>query len=162
MSTPQTQSLHLQQQPEHPISLKVMRLRRPECGFSFPVVCEPSDILGDESTLKTKYADKSLSQKDYNNLVLDGFAFNEMWTLPNSFGKIFVGETFSSYISLHNFSYHTLKNISLKAELLTGNHRVTLLDLSNSPLPEFQPGTNHDFIVEKPLSEQGMHMYVFL
>ena len=41
-------------------------------------------------------------------LNLDSLGFHDMWTLPNSFGKIYVGETFTSYISLHNFSYHAV------------------------------------------------------
>jgi hypothetical protein len=137
------------QQPEHPISLKVMRLRKPDSGFSFPIVCESTDYLS--QTQKTRYK---------TSPSLDSLGFHDLWTLPNSFGKIYVGETFTSYISLHNFSYYAVKSVSLKAELVTGNNRVTLLDLTNSPILKCEPGQNHDFIVEKPLSEQGTHMYL--
>ncbi|KAG7250804.1 hypothetical protein CRUP_001998, partial [Coryphaenoides rupestris] len=40
----------------------------------------------------------------------------EMLTLPQNFGNIFLGETFSCYISVHNDSSKVVKDILVKTD----------------------------------------------
>ncbi|KAK3734491.1 hypothetical protein QZH41_006515 [Actinostola sp. cb2023] len=42
------------------------------------------------------------------------FALGDLLVLPQTFGNIFLGETFSSYISVHNDSNQTVKDIVIK------------------------------------------------
>ena len=44
-------------------------------------------------------------------------AVSDVVTLPQSFGSIFLGETFTSYVIAHNESREKVTNIVVKAEL---------------------------------------------
>eukprot|EP01006_Ploeotia_vitrea_P050681 TRINITY_DN67484_c3_g5_i1.p1 TRINITY_DN67484_c3_g5~~TRINITY_DN67484_c3_g5_i1.p1 ORF type:complete len:576 (-),score=52.48 TRINITY_DN67484_c3_g5_i1:129-1856(-) len=131
---------------EHPISLKVMRLRKPELythAFGSPYA-DTTDLLPIE-TVAAEQCQNSCSAL----------------TLPKDFGQIYVGETFRSYISLHNHHLGPVKNVILKAELLSqSGHRYILLDITPQPLQQFHPNTNKDFIVEYPLTEVGGHTLI--
>jgi len=138
--------LDLTQKPDniqHPISMKVMRLRRPDFVTKLPLLLEGEDAMGDKLNTYLMFhatpalkknpkeylqaqreaAQRSLLQppssliqdKEVNEkLIIDGLGFVDKWILPGSFGKIYVGETFTSYLSLHNNSYNPMKAVSIK------------------------------------------------
>lgn len=123
---------------QQPVSMKVMRLRKPEFSCQLPVVFEGGDLFGDKPncyiSVHTSPAFKRnpqqflqaqrevakqqlLSQPDVEvnePLQLDSLGFVDRWILPGSFGKIFVGEVFTGYLSLHNSSYNPVKSVSIK------------------------------------------------
>eukprot|EP00756_Hemistasia_phaeocysticola_P045282 Hpha_TRINITY_DN1903_c0_g1::TRINITY_DN1903_c0_g1_i1::g.30913::m.30913/K20310/TRAPPC13; trafficking protein particle complex subunit 13 len=124
---------------DNAISLKVMRLRKPELQSCDAVYLEPGDpFYGAADTGP-------------------GFGLQPDMLLPPSIGQIFVGETFRCYISLHNNSSAPVRNVCVKLELITQSAKVPLLDNSNSPVRQFPPGTNRDFIVDYALTEEGNH-----
>lgn len=164
----------------HPISLRVMRLRRPDFTVKFPVVTEKSDFLMDGGidamnaaninssgfTVSEKSLD-SLNKRVHNDQGaihngLDTMGFSDEWALPNSMGRIYVGETFSCFISLHNHSYNPVQDVVVKIELHTGGDQkpAVLLDLSASPIKLFAAKSNKNFIVEQPLSQEQKHVLV--
>mmetsp|Transcript_5460 Transcript_5460/g.8318 ORF Transcript_5460/g.8318 Transcript_5460/m.8318 type:complete len:479 (+) Transcript_5460:139-1575(+) len=114
-------------------SLKVMRLQSPELRQPNAGSLESHSILG--ATLG----------------------------LPDSFGVIHVGETFTAYLGALNVS-NDLKVLGLKvaAQLQTPNHRHPLpsrLDDDNSAGGvEVDPGGGVDAIVSRVLEEQGQHI----
>ncbi len=148
---------------EHPLSLKVMRLKRPDFQLLTPILTEKSDQLGQLSNAQVTPHPSHPSSS--GNFSLEGFGLTDMMALPLNFGKIYVGETFSSYISLHNSlpnAQASVRNVYLRVELFTGNNKQTLLDTSSQMIQEFPNNFNKDFIIEQPLSEQGTHMFAFL
>jgi len=80
--------------------------------------------------------------------------------LPQSFGNIFVGESFVSYISLHNHSPFDVRNVSIKAELQTSTQRVCLLEIGPNAFPLFNSGESHDYVVSHDLKENSIHILV--
>ncbi|KAF9974939.1 hypothetical protein BGZ73_001562 [Actinomortierella ambigua] len=56
------------------------------------------------------------------------FGLSELLALPASFGNIYLGETFTSYICANNESSHPVRDVILKAELQTSTLRFTLSD----------------------------------
>ncbi|CAM9312855.1 unnamed protein product, partial [Phaeothamnion confervicola] len=95
------------------------------------------------------------------------FALSGALKLPDSFGNIYQGETFTAYISvLNHLPGRTLGNVEVNVKLQSPNDRVDLLDrrmergaLSQplNPAPELQTGENLDMIVEHRLKELGTH-----
>ena len=87
--------------------------------------------------------------------VLDGTL-----VLPQSFGAIYLGETFRSYVSLCNNGAHPVKAVSIRAELQTERQRKSLFDNHAGPIPVLEPGARHDFIVQHDLKELGAHTLI--
>ncbi|KAL0484422.1 trafficking protein particle complex subunit [Acrasis kona] len=155
---------------KYPLSLKVMRLKKPEFAVSFPVLLESGDSLGStKESYKTNYPvndDKFYDPRHTkeavdSNLIMDGLGLVDKWELPNIFGKIYVGETFSCFLSLHNLTFASTKGISVKGELLTGNNannKTVLLDVTD--IKEMASQSNADFIIEHPLSQPGDHTLI--
>jgi trafficking protein particle complex subunit 13 len=85
---------------------------------------------------------------------LDGFL-----VLPQSFGSIFLGETFSAYVSLANFSAQPAKAVGLKCELQSETGRVILFE-TPAPVPVLEAGHRRDVVLEHDLKEPGAHTLV--
>jgi hypothetical protein len=68
-----------------------------------------------------------------------------MLVLPQSFGTIYLGETFTSYISVGNHSDRPVTAVGIKAELQTERQRLVLFDNTAAAIPTLQPGASHDF-----------------
>uniref|UniRef100_A0A672IM66 Uncharacterized protein n=1 Tax=Salarias fasciatus TaxID=181472 RepID=A0A672IM66_SALFA len=83
----------------------------------------------------------------------------EMLTLPQNFGNIFLGETFSSYISVHNDSSQVVKDILVKADLQTSSQRLNL-SASNSAVAELKPECCIDDVIHHEVKEIGTHILV--
>lgn len=80
--------------------------------------------------------------------------------LPQSFGAIYLGETFCSYISINNSSNFEVRDVVIKAEIQTEKQRILLLDTSKSPVESIRAGGRYDFIVEHDVKELGAHTLV--
>ena len=81
--------------PDSQPTLKVMRLYKPKLHVAMPV---PSLGAGDPCAL------------------------SNLFILPDSFGNIYLGETFCSYISVLNQFQHDLKHVGLSVSLLNLHH----------------------------------------
>ncbi|CAM9429438.1 unnamed protein product, partial [Ectocarpus sp. 13 AM-2016] len=95
------------------------------------------------------------------------FALSSALKLPDSFGNIYLGETFTAYISvLNHMSTTVLINASLSAKLQSPTGRADLEDRRTArgasvsrpnPAPLLSPSENLDMIVEHTLEELGTH-----
>jgi len=137
------------QQEENLVSLKVMRLCRPSLVQQQPVPL-PSEAVGMPSPGAA------------SSIALTGWL-----TLPQSFGDIFLGETFSCYISLANVSGGELTQIALKVEVQTQVQRETLSAQIAPPAgnstPEvdtLQAGQTLDRIIKYELKDVGVHILI--
>ncbi|TRY92588.1 hypothetical protein DNTS_020502 [Danionella cerebrum] len=137
---------------EHLLALKVMRLTKPTLFTNMPVTCEDRDLPGDLFLRLMK--DDPSTVKGAETLIL-----GEMLTLPQNFGNIFLGETFSSYISVHNDSSQVVKDILVKADLQTSSQRLNL-SASNSAVSELKPECCIDDVIHHEVKEIGTHILV--
>lgn len=118
----------------NPVSLKVMRLCKPSQHYGVPV--------------------PSLSEND-------SVALSDVLSLPQSFGDIHLGETFSCYISLCNVCPIELSQVGLKVEVQTQLQRETLADSSVAGgIPRFASQEVLDTIVEYDLRDVGIHILI--
>eukprot|EP00242_Pyramimonas_sp_CCMP2087_P011471 CAMPEP_0198224826 /NCGR_PEP_ID=MMETSP1445-20131203/98447_1 /TAXON_ID=36898 /ORGANISM="Pyramimonas sp., Strain CCMP2087" /LENGTH=170 /DNA_ID=CAMNT_0043904127 /DNA_START=250 /DNA_END=759 /DNA_ORIENTATION=+ len=148
-------------QPIHSLAFRVMRLCRPSIQIENPLKFFPEDLdpahqEGDADDL----ADVPFKNRTNMTDTTEAFGIGGMMVLPQSFGTIYLGESFCSYISVGNYSDHAVSSVGIKAELQTERKRVVLFDNSASPLPVLPANGRHDFTVEHELKEIGAHTLV--
>ena len=129
----------------NPVTLKVMRLCKPTFHYGLGVPFPP--------VVNAAAADAEPEP---------GFALSGMLALPQSFGDIFLGETFSCYISLCNICPISLSMVGLKVEVQNQQQRETLKDtsVSESAIEHFTPQQTLDQIIEYELKDVGIHILI--
>uniref|UniRef100_A0A2R5L579 Trafficking protein particle complex subunit 13 n=1 Tax=Ornithodoros turicata TaxID=34597 RepID=A0A2R5L579_9ACAR len=139
---------------EHFLALKVMRLTRPSLFSTLPIVCDTRDIPGSMWL-------HDLKQDLGAPLGLELFSSGNFLMLPQSFGNIYLGETFSCYMSVHNDSKQPVNDVSVKAELQTGTQKVLLTGRGDeSTITELKQNDSVDEVIHHEVKEIGMHILV--
>ncbi|XP_075502995.1 uncharacterized protein LOC142540601 [Primulina tabacum] len=105
-------------------------------------------------------ADLSYRSRFLLNDPSDSIGLPGLLVLPQSFGAIYLGETFCSYISINNSSNIEVRDVIIKAEIQTEKQRIMLLDTSKSPVESIRATGRYDFIVEHDVKELGAHTLV--
>ncbi|CAN6304692.1 unnamed protein product [Urochloa humidicola] len=173
-----------QQQQNHSLAFRVMRLSRPSLQpdpaallrFDPRDVLLPEDALtGPDPSAAADFLQRLLHPPDSTTAVPGDFTFRDRFllrnpadalalpgllVLPQSFGAIYLGETFCSYISINNSSSFEARDVVIKAEIQTERQRILLLDTSKSPVESIRSGGRYDFIVEHDVKELGAHTLV--
>lgn len=165
------------QQSAHSLAFRVMRLCRPSLHVDTPLRFDPCDILFGEDLFDDSAAASQLPRLLQNHLnsdstdltyrsrfllnhPSDSLGLHALLVLPQSFGAIYLGETFCSYISINNSSNFEVREVIIKAEIQTERQRILLLDTSKSPVESIRAGGRYDFIVEHDVKELGAHTLV--
>ncbi|KAJ1294966.1 hypothetical protein BS78_01G187200 [Paspalum vaginatum] len=172
------------QQQNHSLAFRVMRLSRPSLQpdpaallrFDPRDVFLPEDALtGPDPSAAADFLHHLLHPPDSGATVPGDFTFRDRFllrdpadalalsgllVLPQSFGAIYLGETFCSYISINNSSSFEARDVAIKAEIQTERQRILLLDTSKSPVESIRSGGRYDFIVEHDVKELGAHTLV--
>ena len=154
----------------HALQFRVMRLCRPTLDVERPLRFALDDLghdgddalpLGVAASLSEGGAPPEAFERRLD-LVHPEHAsgVSGMLVLPQSFGNIYLGETFTSYVSAGNHSDRAVRDAGFKAELQTERQRLILFDNTAAPLPVLQPGECYDFTVEHDLKELGAHTLV--
>lgn len=134
----------METQVEHMLALKVMRVTRPTlCNFGNTIFSEKQDLLA----------------FDVKNEVI---ASQQFLQLPQSFGNIYLGETFSSYICVHNCTTHPVNAVSVKCDLQSNSSRVSIPIHANRTIPTSlnHPGETLDDVIHYEVKEIGTHILV--
>ncbi|XP_028775555.1 trafficking protein particle complex subunit 13 [Neltuma alba] len=167
-------------QGSHSLAFRVMRLCRPSVHVDPPLLLDPADLMIGEDLLddpiaaenvprligsNAHVADHGSSDPNYRGRFLlhhcfDAMGLSGLLVLPQSFGAIYLGETFCSYISINNSSNFEVRDVIIKAEIQTEKQRILLLDTSKSPVESIRSGGRYDFIVEHDVKELGPHTLV--
>jgi hypothetical protein len=129
------------------LSLKILRLSKP----TFATAAPPSVI------------DISQPWSSQSSLVrtFDDFQLSNLLVLPSSFGNIYLGETFSSYVSVNNESNQVITSVSIKAELQTTSQRFTLADtILLEQKISLEPSQSAEFVLSHDIKELGIHILV--
>lgn len=138
---------------EHLLALKVMRLTKPSLMSNQLVLsCSQQDLPQDAFSNITKM-DASLQPE------MPHFSLSSLLTLPQNFGNIFLGETFSCYVSIHNDSRQLCRQIHVKADLQTSSQRLNLSGGSaQSTVAELVPDDSIDDVIHHEVKELGTHI----
>ncbi|XP_058805357.1 trafficking protein particle complex subunit 13 [Phymastichus coffea] len=137
---------------EHLLSLKVMRLTRPTLANPIVVTCENSDLPGHILNIALKNDCTSLEG-------METLAVGQFMVLPQSFGNIYLGEIFSSYLCVHNGSHQSVKDVTVKADLQTSTQTIPLSG-QNYQIRELAPNYTIDEVIHHEVKETGTHILV--
>ncbi|KAG0321737.1 hypothetical protein BGZ99_003708 [Dissophora globulifera] len=86
-----------------------------------------------------------------DTLDMGDFGVSELLTMPASFGNIYLGETFTSYICANNESAHPVRDVILKADLQTSTLRFALSDtLATQRLQQAQQASSKSPTMDMP------------
>ena len=132
---------------DHCLALKVMRLTRPSLGQS--TVLQTSSLdLGSELLDQHQARDVNTSPG------LASLSPGCLLVLPQSFGNIYLGETFTSYVCVHNDSTEVCSTVILRADLQTATQRINLVpgsDNVNNSRDSLAPGSSIDQVSQSVL-----------
>lgn len=138
---------------EHLVALKVMRLTKPALISPKIVTCDFKDLPG--NILNNYLKDDATSVGQMETLAAGQFLL-----LPQSFGNIYLGETFSCYVCVHNETNQPVQSVSIKADLQTSSYRIPLTTQQNSaPLMLDVDETLSD-VIHHEVKDLGTHILV--
>ncbi|EIE21700.1 DUF974-domain-containing protein [Coccomyxa subellipsoidea C-169] len=141
----------------HALAFRVMRLCRPDIPAEFPKgLGLRQDFLPDDLALESNSGEEDLTgpfahRANIENPI-DALGIDGVLELPQNFGTIHLGEAFSSYISVGNYSNATVEEVVIKAELQSARQKMTLYETA-TPLPKLDPGERHDFLIKHDIKE---------
>ncbi|KAG4078642.1 hypothetical protein HA402_015232 [Bradysia odoriphaga] len=136
------------------LALKVMRLTRPTLINPTVVTSEKTDL---PSNLFTKILENDITAVNGTETIAAG----QFMLLPQSFGNIYLGETFSSYICVHNCTPNPVQSVSVKADLQSDKNRINLpIHASKSTSVTLNPDETLDDVIHHEVKEIGIHILV--
>lgn len=139
---------------DHVLSLKVMRLTRPSLFMGLSIGCDARDLPGDH-----------LNAEIRNDMAipagLPNTGVGQMLLLPQSFGNIYLGETFSCCLCVHNDTNELVREVSIKAVLQMSNQRLSLLgEDENDPLQNLEGNETINEVIQHEVKDIGTHILV--
>lgn len=139
----------------HTVSLKVLRLSHPSFARQNP--------LPRETTIIPRHL--SLALPDPKSKYSDDFALSPLLILPQAFGSVYVGETFTCSLSANNELAPTdtlsqnATDIRIVAEIQTPSQSLPLKLRPQSDEPQpVGPGSSLQKVLHFPLKEEGSHV----
>lgn len=136
---------------EHLVALKVMRLTKPALVSPKIVTCDSKDLPG--NILNNYLKDDATSVTQMETLAAGQFLL-----LPQSFGNIYLGETFSCYVCVHNEINKPVHSVTIKADLQTNSQRI-LLTTQQSPVMLDVDETLSE-VIHHEVKDLGTHILV--
>lgn len=133
------------------LSLKVMRLTKPTIKPLLHVTNEEQDLPGTVFNNDTAHY---IAATKGAELMTTG----ELLSLPQSFGSIYLGETFSCYVSILNDSNQNCREVSLKTDIQTTSQRFQLT--VNKPKDTLSPDDSLDDVLNYEVKELGAHILI--
>jgi len=134
---------------EHPLTIKVMRLTRPSLLSGLSVTCDARDLPGELFNLEARHDPAALPG-------LEGTGPGHMLVLPQSFGNIYLGETFSCCICVHNNNGRDVSEIKVKAMLQIRNERFTLMEAGQAMV--LQPDSLSTSVIVHEVKQLETHV----
>lgn len=166
-NTPSTISNNNQNQDDqspHLLSLKVMRLSRPQLTATTPIYYEsttfPALVEGLDSLNISDLTASHPIEGTSTGLHIRDFGLSQMLKLPSAFGNIYLGENFSTFISINNESPFSVHQVGVKIELQTSSQRFVLSDTTGTPYNTLDTRATHDITVAHEIKELGVHILV--
>ncbi|CAO3597552.1 unnamed protein product [Absidia cylindrospora] len=156
-------------QTPHLLSLKVMQLTRPLLATHSPVYYEQhKQETEKKSSLVEGLEAINISDLSASHPIQEGgvinirdFGLGQMLKLPSAFGNIYLGESFSTFISINNETVsERVHDIGIKVELQTSSQRFSLYDTLSNTQTTMEPKVSHDVTVSHEIKELGVHILV--
>lgn len=139
---------------EHLLALKVMRLTR-------PTLISPNIVTSENKDIPQNLLNDALKIDPTAVADAETLAAGQFMLLPQSFGNIYLGETFSSYVCVYNCTKHPIDTVSVKADLQSNSTRITLpMHVNRPPVVTLNPNDTLDDVIHHEVKEIGTHILV--
>lgn len=138
---------------EHLVALKVMRLTKPALVYPQIITCDSKDIPG--NILNNYLKDDAASVAELETLAVGQFLL-----LPQSFGNIYLGETFSCYVCVHNETNQPVQSVSIKADLQINSQRIPLTTQQNQSSTMLGVDETLSDVIHHEVKDLGTHILV--
>lgn len=143
----------VQPKKDYLLALKVMRLTRPTLVSADVISCESGDMPF--SLYKQTIENDATVVRGSESLAAGQFMLT-----PQSFGNIYLGETFSSFVCLHNCTPHPVQGVNITAELQSDKTKIALPINENKTQFTLNPNDTFDDVIHHEVREIGVHILV--
>ncbi|KAG5645042.1 hypothetical protein DXG03_007221 [Asterophora parasitica] len=143
--------------PTHLLSLKVMRVSRPELASAWQPFYSNSPSFSAHSTASIVSLQGNAPLPGHPKTLRDLTHASELLTLPSSFGSIQLGETFSSCLCINNETQVDVDAVSIKVEMQTATAKVVLAEFGG-PDHKLAARDTIESIVHHEIKELGQHV----
>ncbi|CAG7834269.1 unnamed protein product [Allacma fusca] len=133
------------------LTIKVLRLVRPN-------LIGPLALSGDSHDLPGDLWERELKSDVTSVPGIEALSLGKFLRLPQGFGNMYLGETFSSYVCIQNESPTVVTNVSCKVELQTNTQKFVLSD--DRTMSEIKTGSTLDIVMHHEVKEMGKHMLI--
>ncbi|TFK25033.1 DUF974-domain-containing protein [Coprinopsis marcescibilis] len=145
--------------PSHLLSLKVMRVSRPELAAAWQPFYSSSPSFSAHSSASILSLQGSSPLPGHPKTLRDLTHASELLTLPSSFGSIQLGETFSSCLCINNEALTEVELKQVRVEMQTATSKMVLSDLDESGSQKMlRVGDSLETIVHHEIKELGQHV----
>ncbi|KAF8734226.1 hypothetical protein RHS02_07046, partial [Rhizoctonia solani] len=142
---------------DHLLALKVMRVSRPSLST------HPLPFFSDSTALAAhaRASPLSLESQPLDGIpsTLRDLAQSQVLLLPEAFGSISLGETFTSALCINNESAHTVLGSHLLVEIQTASTKTVLGQVGGID-SRLEPGQMFSLVVGHEMKELGQHVLV--
>ncbi|KDR81384.1 hypothetical protein GALMADRAFT_134829 [Galerina marginata CBS 339.88] len=143
--------------PVHLLSLKVMRVSRPELASAWQPFYSSSPSFSAHSTAAILSLQGTTPLPGHPKTLRDLTHASELLTLPSSFGSIQLGETFSSCLCVNNETEVVIEVAHIKVEMQTVTTKVVLYETDGLG-GMLSGGDTLEHIVHHEIKELGQHV----
>jgi len=123
-----------------------------------PTLCSPTIVTNEVQDLPAEFLNADLKQDPASDPDFETLASGQLMMIPQSFGNIYLGETFSSYMFTHNDSNDSARYVSVRADLQTSSQKINLISSDPEKCAELLPGATVDLVISHEVKEIGSHM----
>ncbi|CAA7267990.1 unnamed protein product [Cyclocybe aegerita] len=143
--------------PAHLLSLKVMRVSRPELASAWQPFYSSSPSFSAHSSASILSLQGNTPLPGHPKTLRDLTHPSELLTLPSSFGSIQLGETFSSCLCVNNETQLEIEVAQVKVEMQTVTTKVVLHEMDGTGA-SLDGGDTLERVVHHEIKELGQHV----
>ncbi|KAF9475679.1 DUF974-domain-containing protein [Pholiota conissans] len=143
--------------PAHLLSLKVMRVSRPELASAWQPFYSSSPSFSVHSSASILSLQGSTPLPGHPKTLRDLTCTSELLTLPSSFGSIQLGETFSSCFCINNETEVGIEVTQAKVEMQTVTTKVVLFEMEGAS-SILSGGDTIECVIHHEIKELGQHV----
>ncbi|PPQ63169.1 hypothetical protein CVT24_005714 [Panaeolus cyanescens] len=144
--------------PSHLLSLKVMRVSRPELASAWQPFYSSSPSFSAHSSSSILSLQGTSPLPGHPKTLRDFTHASELLMLPSSFGSIQLGETFSSCLCVNNETHVDVELVQMRVEMQTVTNKVTLYETDKTTGDMLGGGDTLEHVVHHEIKELGQHV----
>ncbi|KXN90469.1 hypothetical protein AN958_04141 [Leucoagaricus sp. SymC.cos] len=144
--------------PAHLLSLKVMRVSRPEVSSAWQPFFSSSPYFSAHASASILSLQGNAPLPGHPKTLRDLTHASDILTLPSSFGSIQLGQTFASCLCVNNEAPFTVDSIRIRVEMQTITAKTLLYQTPEPGGKSLSTGDTLECIIDHEIKELGQHV----